>query len=185
VRSRRDFGVRAEADLIEAGLKEGAERFALAPLWALCKARARFRRLGLPRGASMTGLASDRPRNRARTNWERAPVACDERRDIGKAQVVSTASGCWRDGMGANRDYRRDGGAHEVSHQNGDVLDRGHSPPRGISATKLMAPPHSGQGGGSMARLSSGSGDAGSSGQGLDLLETRGWADRASGVIEV
>jgi hypothetical protein len=155
--------VRAEVDLIEAGLNEGAGRFAPATLWALCRARARFSRLGLPRGASMTGLARDRPRARARTNWERAPVSCDERSDFGRAQVASLASNCWRDGMGANRDYRRDGGAHEVSHQNGDALDRGHSPPRGMSATKLMAPPHSGQGGGSTAILSSGSGDAGSS----------------------
>ena len=142
-------------------MNEGAGRFAPATLWALCRARARFGRLGLARGASMTGLAGYRPR--ARANWERAPVSCEERCDFGKAQVGSIASDCWRDGMGANGDYRRDGGAHEVSHQNGDVLDRGHSPLRGMSATKLMGPTHSGHGGGSTAILSSGSGDAGSS----------------------
>ena len=165
VRSAAQHYVRTVADLIEAGLNEGAGRFAPARLWALCRARARFRRLGLPGGASMTGLASDRPRARARTNWGRAPVSCDERWDVGRAQVDSIASDCWRDGMGAKRDYRwdADGGAHEVSHQDGDVLDRGHSPPRGMSATKFMAPPHSGQGGESTAILSSGSGDAGSS----------------------
>src|ERR1700704_6410706 len=83
----------------------------------------------------------------------------------GGLKVVSIASDCWRDGMSANRDCERDRhrGAHEVSHQNGDVLDRGHSPPRGTSATNLMAPPHSGQGGGSARLLLSGSGEAGSS----------------------
>ena len=118
VRSAAQHYVRAVADLIEAGLNEGAGRFAPATLWALCRARARFRRLGLPRGVSMTGLASYRPRARARTSWERAPVSCDERWDVGRAQVGSIASNRWRDGMGAKRDYRRDadGGAHEVSH---------------------------------------------------------------------
>ena len=100
--------------------------------------------MGLPK---MKGLASGRQRNRA---CMCAPVASDERCDFGRAPVVLIASDGWRDGMGANRDCWRDRhvAAHEVSHQNGDVLDRGHSPLWGRSATNLMVPPHSGQGGG-------------------------------------
>ncbi len=131
----------------------------------MCKARARFRRFGLRRAANMMGLASGRQRNGACMGWKCAPVASDERCDFGRAQVVSTASDCWRDGKGANRDCGRDrhSGAHEVSHQNDDVLDRGRSPLRGRSATNLIGPPQSGQGGGSTPLLLSGSGEAGSS----------------------
>ena len=95
--------------------------------------------LGLTRAGNMVDLASDRLRTGGRMRWERAPVAFDERWDFGKAQVVSLASDCWRDGKGANRDCRRDrhGRAHEVSHQNRDVLARGHSPPWGRSAMVL------------------------------------------------
>jgi hypothetical protein len=129
----------------------------LATLWGLCEARAHFRHSGLPK---MKGLASGRQRNRA---CMCAPVASDERCDFGRAQVVSIASDGWRDGMGANRDCWRDRhvGAHEVSHQNGDVFDRGHSPLWGRSATNLMVPPHSGQGGGSTPVWLSGPGEAG------------------------
>ena len=131
----------------------------------MCEARARFHRLGLPRKANMMGLASGGQRNRPCMRWKCAPVASDERCDFWRAQVLSIASDCWHDGLGANRDCGRDrhSGAHEVSHQNGDVLDRGHSPLRGTSATNLIGPPHSGQGGGSTPILLSDSGEAGSS----------------------
>jgi hypothetical protein len=58
VRSAVQHCVRSVADLIEAGLNEDAGRFA-GELWALCKARARFRCLGLPHEAKMMGSASD------------------------------------------------------------------------------------------------------------------------------
>jgi hypothetical protein len=64
----------------------------LATLWALCKARARFHRLGLPRKANMMGLASGRQRKRACVRWKCARVASDERCEFGRAQVVSIAS---------------------------------------------------------------------------------------------
>ena len=50
--------------------------------------------------------------------WKCAPVASDERCDFWRAQVVSIASDCWHDGLGANGDCGPDrhSGAHEVSH---------------------------------------------------------------------
>jgi hypothetical protein len=46
--------------------------------------------------------------------------------------------------------------AHEVSHQNGGLLDRGHWPPRGRSVMTLITPLHSRQDGGSGSTVSLG-----------------------------
>ena len=49
------------ADLIEAGLNEGAGRFALTSLWVLCQAAFDCRRFGWePLQANMMALPSDR-----------------------------------------------------------------------------------------------------------------------------
>jgi hypothetical protein len=56
-RSERSPG----ADLIEAGLNEGAGRFVLSALWVLCRTASDCRRFGLrPREAIMIVLTSDR-----------------------------------------------------------------------------------------------------------------------------
>ena len=81
----------------------------------------------------------------------RAPMLQDAGRAAARAQIASTASNWRRDGIDAERDcwWDHHGRAHEVSHQNGGLLDRGRWPPRGRSAMTLITPPHSGQGGGS------------------------------------
>ena len=73
----------------------------------------------------MIVLTSDRKQIGVRWRGERAPMLWDAGRDAVRAQVASTASNWRRDGKGAKRDCWRDrhGRAHEVSHQNGDVLD--------------------------------------------------------------
>ena len=150
---------RAGADLIEAGLNEGAGRFALAALWVLCRVASDCRRFGLqPCEASTIVLTSDRKQIGVRSRGERAPMLWDAGRDAVRAQIASTASNWRRDGIDAKRDCWRDrhGRAHEVSHQNGGLLDRGHWPPRGRSAMTLITPPHSGQGGGSRSTVSLG-----------------------------
>ena len=82
--------------------------------------------------------------------WDRAPLACDERCDVGRDQVVSIASDCWRGEMSPKRDCRRDRQSVLMSvAPKRRCLARGHSPLWGRSATNLMVPPHSGQGGGS------------------------------------
>src|ERR1700690_338124 len=64
VRSAAQHFVRTVADLIEAGLNEDAGRFALALLWALCRAASECRRVGLqPCEASMIVLMSDRSKS--------------------------------------------------------------------------------------------------------------------------
>jgi hypothetical protein len=144
VRSAAQHCVRTVADLIEAGLNEDAGRFALALLWALCRAASECRRVGLqPCEASMIVLTSDRQQIGIRSRGERAPMAWDEGRDAVRAQIASTASNWQRDGIDAKRDcwWDRHGRAHEVSHQNG----RDHWQPRGRSAMTLITPPHSGQ----------------------------------------
>ena len=104
----------------------------------------------------MIVLTSDRKQIGIGPRGERAPMAWDEARDAVRAQIASTTSNWRRDGIDAKRDcwWDRHGRAHEVSHQNGGLLDRGHWPPRGRSAMTLITPPHSGQGGGSRSTVS-------------------------------
>ena len=159
MRSAAQHCVRTVADLIEAGLNEDAGRFALALLWALCRAASECRRVGLqPCEASMIVLMSDRKQIGVRSRGEGAPMLWDAGCDAVRAQIASTTSNWRRDGRDANRDCWRDrhGRAHEVSHQNGGLSDRGRWPPRGRSAMTLITPPHSGQGGGSRSTVSLG-----------------------------
>ena len=125
----------------------------------MCRAVSDCRRFGLePYEANMIVLASNRHQIGVRTRRERAPMAWDEGRDAVRAQIAWTASNWRRDGIDAKRDcwWDRHGRAHEVSHQNGGLLDRGHWPPRGRSAMILITPPHCGQGGGSGSTVSLG-----------------------------
>ena len=93
------------ADLIEAGLNEGAGRFALAALWVLCRAASDCRRSGLqPSEASVIVLTSDRKQIGVRSRGERAPMASDAGRDAVRAQIASTASNWRRGGRDAKRD---------------------------------------------------------------------------------
>jgi hypothetical protein len=73
----------------------------------------------------MNVLTSGRKQIGVRSLRERAPMLWDAGRDAVRAHIVSTASDWRRDGRDAKRDCWRDrhGRAHEVSHQNGDVLD--------------------------------------------------------------
>jgi len=159
VRSAAQHFVRTVADLIEAGLNEDAGRFALALLWALCRAASECRRVGLqPCEASMIVLMSDRKQIGVRSRGERAPMLWDAGCDAVRVRIASTTSNWRRDGRDANRDcwWDRHGRAHEVSHQSGGLSDRGRWPPRGRSAMTLITPPHSGQGGGSRSTVSLG-----------------------------
>jgi hypothetical protein len=159
VRSAARKGARLVADLIEAGLNEDAGRLALALLWALCRAGSEFRRVGLQPGeASLIVVMSDREQIGVRSRGERAPMLWDAGCDAMRAQIVSTTSNWRRDGRDANRDCWWDGHgrAHEVSHQNGVLSDRGRWPPRGRSSMTLITPPHSEQGGGSRSTVSLG-----------------------------
>jgi hypothetical protein len=136
VRSAAQHFVRTVADLIEAGLNEDAGRFALALLWALCRAASECRRVGLqPCEASMIVLMSDRKQIGVRSRGERAPMLWDAGCDAVRVQIASTTSNWRRDGRDANRDcwWDRHGRAHEVSHQSGGLSDRGRWPPRGRS----------------------------------------------------
>src|SRR5579864_2432888 len=112
----------------------------------------------------MIVLTSDRKQIGVRPGGDRAPMAWDVGRDAARAQIASTAS-VWAarwDRREARCWWDRHDRAHEVSHQNGDLLDRGHGPPRGRSAMILIAPPHSGQGGGSRSTVSLGADVGGS-----------------------
>jgi hypothetical protein len=108
-----------------------------------------------------TSLKPDWPKARGGLRWRRYRLFVRGWWAFGSPseQGASTARDIWRNRMNAKLDFRWDrrGRAHEVSHQNGVVSDRGHSPARGTSATILVAPPHSGQVGGSMRRSSGGS----------------------------
>ena len=157
MRSAAQHFVRTVADLIEAGLNEDAGRFALALLWALCRAASECRRVGLqPCEASMIVLMSDRKQIGVRSRGERAPMLWDAGCDAVRVRIASTTSNWRRDGRDANRDcwWDRHGRAHEVSHRG--LSDRGRWPPRGRSAMTLITPPHSGQGGGSRSTVSLG-----------------------------
>jgi hypothetical protein len=97
--------VRPVADLIEAGLNEYAGRFALALLWALCRAASEYRRVGLqPCEASMIVLMSDWKQIGICSRGERAAMLWGAGCDAMRAQIASTTSNWRRDGRDANRD---------------------------------------------------------------------------------
>jgi hypothetical protein len=122
VRSAARKGARLVADLIEAGLNEDAGRLALALLWALCRAGSEFRRVGLQPGeASLIVVMSDREQIGVRSRGERAPMLWDAGCDAMRRDGRDSNRDCWWDGHGR---------AHEVSHQNGVLSDRGRWPPR-------------------------------------------------------
>ena len=143
--------MRVEADRIEAGLNEGAGRFALARLWALCRAALRCERSGLePPDAFTALLAGAGGRNGDRLRREDPGPSRHTPLEALRAQAFLMACDLRIEGADANRGRRRDrhDRAHDVSQRNGAVLERGRSPPRGASATILITPPHSVHGGG-------------------------------------
>ena len=135
----------AEADLIEAGLNEGAGR--TATLWALFgEGAARI----LARGCARRACAERRAIDGERGLWRSLEGRQSRRRALHSGGRVGAF--CWPPAFEASRSWpwrmivrARHDRAHDVSQRNGDVLGRGHSPPRGTSATHLMRPPHSGQ----------------------------------------
>jgi hypothetical protein len=105
VRSAARFGERAEADLIEAGLNEGAGRLALIALWVLCSTALGRHRFDLaPCKASRTVLTGDWKEVGVRLRGERAGSAWDTGSDAVRARMVSTASDRRRDGIDAKQD---------------------------------------------------------------------------------
>ena len=124
---RREITRAPGAELIEAGLNEGAERFALALLWALCRAASNCRRVGLqPCEASMIVLTSDRKQIGIGQHGERAPMAWDEGRDAVRAQIASTTSNWRPDGIDAKRDCWWDRHGRASSARSGPRRSRQH-----------------------------------------------------------